>query len=253
MSEKKSVIRETDDEAVRLARTLMRTARYGALAVIDPADGTPFASRIAIATDTDGTPLTLISRLSTHTGALLEDGRCSLLLGEPGKGDPLAYPRISLSCRARALPANAPETGHARFRYFNRHPKARLYAGFADFSFFRLEIARASLNGGFGKAYHLKRSDMIVEGEHLETFAAGERSALDHMNADHADAVGIYAAKLAGARGGTWTMAALDPEGFEIVCGDEVKRIFFPRRARDMRDLRALLVELATDGPKNGD
>ena len=37
MSEdKKNVIRETDAEAIRLAKTLIRTARFGALAVLDP-------------------------------------------------------------------------------------------------------------------------------------------------------------------------------------------------------------------------
>ena len=45
----KQIIRETDAEAIRLARTLLRTARYGALAVLDPqvgrAAGKPGRSR----------------------------------------------------------------------------------------------------------------------------------------------------------------------------------------------------------------
>ena len=38
----KDVIRETDAEAVRLAKTLTRTARFGALGVLDPDTGVPW-------------------------------------------------------------------------------------------------------------------------------------------------------------------------------------------------------------------
>ena len=161
---KTRVIRETDAEAIRLAKTLLRTARYGALAVLDPQSGAPLASRVAVATDLDGTPLILVSSLSEHTGGLDADPRCSLLLGEPGKGDPLAHPRISLRCRAERLQRGTPAQIRAERRYLNRHPKAKLYAGFGDFAFFRLEVERASLNGGFGKAYHLDRADLDLRG-----------------------------------------------------------------------------------------
>ncbi|RVB28703.1 HugZ family protein, partial [Mesorhizobium sp. M7A.F.Ca.CA.004.05.1.1] len=100
---KKDVIRETDAEAIRLAKTLLRSARFGALAVIEPQTGSPLASRVGVATDIDGAPLILVSMLSAHTGALLADPRCSLLLGEPGKGDPLAHPRLTLICQAARL------------------------------------------------------------------------------------------------------------------------------------------------------
>ncbi|RVB60512.1 HugZ family protein, partial [Mesorhizobium sp. M7A.F.Ca.CA.002.03.2.1] len=54
---KKDVIRETDAEAIRLAKTLLRSARFGALAVIEPQTGSPLASRVGVATDIDGAPL----------------------------------------------------------------------------------------------------------------------------------------------------------------------------------------------------
>ena len=64
--------------------------------------GAPLASRVGVATDIDGAPLILVSMLSAHTPAILADPRCSLLVGEPGKGDPLAHPRLTLICRAVA-------------------------------------------------------------------------------------------------------------------------------------------------------
>lgn len=165
MDKPKSVIRETDADAIQLAKSLVREARFGALAALDAADGWPLASRVGVATTADGAPLILISLLSAHTQALLKDARCSLLLGEPSKGDPLAYPRITLVCRAERLERGGSSDEEARQRYLKRHPKAKLYAGLGDFSFFRLQSVRANLNGGFGKAYHLTPGDLLEAGE----------------------------------------------------------------------------------------
>ncbi len=44
----------------------------------------------------DGSPVILISRLSTHTANLEADGRASVLLAATGKGDPLAHPRLTV-------------------------------------------------------------------------------------------------------------------------------------------------------------
>ena len=74
-----------DFEPKRSPRLLLRTTRAGALATIDRNTGHPFASLVNVATDIDGSPLILISRLSTHTANLEEDGRASLLLAATGK------------------------------------------------------------------------------------------------------------------------------------------------------------------------
>ncbi len=246
----KDVLRPTDAEAIRLARRIMRSARYGALAVLDPQSGAPLASRVAVATDMDGAPLILVSSLSAHTSGLVADPRCSLLLGEPGKGDPLAHPRISIACAATRLSAG--DDGHARAerRFLNRHPKAKLYAGFADFSYFRLEPQSASLNGGFGKAYALDRADLIVEGPVNSALAGSEQSAVAHMNADHRDAIAVYARAFAGAADGDWIMTGIDAEGIDLACGDETKRVFFPQPLSSAAEMRTALVAMAADGRK---
>lgn len=239
-----TVIRETDAEAVRQAKTLLRTARYGALAALEPGTGAPLASRVAVATDLDGTPLILVSALSEHTGAILADPRCSLLVGEPGKGDPLAHPRVSLRCLAEKLERGTPEQARAERRYLNRHPKARLYAGFADFSFFRLGVEAASLNGGFGKAYRLMRADLIADHPANEALSGAEQPAIDHMNSDHRDAVDAYARAFAGAREDGWTITGIDAEGLDIALGDDSRRVFFDGPLESAADLRSVLIEL---------
>lgn len=159
MAEKINPIRETDAEAITLARKLVSSAKYGALAFADPETGAPSVSRVAVACDERGMPILLISDLSRHTRALTLDPRCALMLGEPGKGDPLAHPRVTLACIARRLARQGAEFDSLSARFLAHQPKTAMYIGFADFSFFRLEIQSAALNGGFGKAYNLTGAD----------------------------------------------------------------------------------------------
>lgn len=154
-------IRPTDDEARATARRLLDTASTGSLATLDAATGHPFATLVTVATDADGAPLILVSRLSGHTANLLADPRVSLLVAQTGKGDPLAHPRITLIATARAIARGSDEAAGARERFLARHPKAALYVDFPDFGFFALDVVRASLNGGFGKAYELTAEDVM--------------------------------------------------------------------------------------------
>ncbi|WP_127522272.1 DUF2470 domain-containing protein [Mesorhizobium sp. Z1-4] len=244
--DKKDVLRPTDAEAIALARSLLRTARFGAIAVLDPESGAPVASRVAVATDFDGTSIILVSSLSAHTAGLAADPRCSLLLGEPGKGDPLAHPRISLSCSARRIGPD--DSRHARIerRFLNRHPKARLYAGFADFGYFLVEPLNASLNGGFGKAYMLDAGELLVGVD--EGLDAIEQSAIEHMNADHADAVNILARAFGKAGGGDWRLSGIDVEGIDLIGNDTSLRILFPEPLTGADDLRSTLARMTAEG-----
>lgn len=155
-------IRETDDEARRLVRRLIATARFGALAVIEPGTGMPLVSRIAVGTDAAGGIVSLMSDLSFHARALAADPRASILVGEPGRGDPLAHPRVTLIGRLEPVEPGAAQAEGLREAWLDQHPKARLYVGFADFRFYRLALERAHLNGGFGKAYVLTPQDIAA-------------------------------------------------------------------------------------------
>lgn len=164
MSEpRRDPVRPTDDAARQLARKLLTKARFGALGVIDPATGAPAVTRVAVATDADGTPVTLVSDLSRHTAALRKTPACSLLVGEPGpRGDPLTHPRLTLHCRAAFVDRGASDHARLRDRYLAQQPKAKLYIDFGDFHLVRLRIHAADLNGGFGKAYRLTPADLAV-------------------------------------------------------------------------------------------
>ena len=157
----KSPIRPTDDEARGLARKLIDGARFGSLAVVHPDTHSPHVTRIGIAAALDGSPISLISDLALHTTALRENGRCSLLLGEPpGKGDPLAFARLTLDLTANFIARESPEFAALQKAYLSANPKAVLYANFADFNIVQFRPISGALNGGFGKAYDLTPKDL---------------------------------------------------------------------------------------------
>lgn len=155
----KSPIRPTDDDARALAQSLMSDATHAALGVIDPKTNAPFVSRIALMLGPEQMPISLVSSLAFHTTALLQNPTCSLLIGSPpDKGEPLAFPRLTLSARAEFIPHE--KDADLRQHYARNAPKSKLYLGFADFSFVVFHPNGASLNGGFGKAYALTPADL---------------------------------------------------------------------------------------------
>ena len=153
-------IRETNDEAIELAGRLFQQAKYGALAVLENETNVPLVSRIAVTWSSEAGVYFLASDLSSHSRCLAVNSVCSLMLGEPGKGDGLAYPRITLIGDAARLPNDHKKRNRLKEQFVKTHPKAELYVDFADFGFYPFNIERAQLNGGFGKAFLLNREDL---------------------------------------------------------------------------------------------
>ncbi len=227
-------------DAARLAKDLLRSTRAGALATNDPKSGFPLATLANVATDLDGSPILLLSGLSLHTRNLSADGRASLLLAETGKGDPLAHPRLTLVGRCSI-------TSDERCcrRFLSRHPKSRLYVDLPDFAFWRMELAGVHLNGGFARAAKLSPADLLTDMTGADEIAAAEPDVIAHMNADHAEAVRLFATRLAGRRDAAWSMTGCDPDGADLSAGDETARIAFPQRVTTTAQLRRVLKELA--------
>jgi heme iron utilization protein len=128
-----------DFNPIAVAKQLLRGTRAGALATIDRNTGHPFSSLVNVATDADGSPLILVSRLSTHTANIEVDPRASVLLASTGKGDPLAHPRLTILGTFANIFRDAPDAARVRRRFLSRHPKSALYASFGDFTFWRLK------------------------------------------------------------------------------------------------------------------
>ena len=223
MAEAAQTLRPTNDEARELGRFLVRGARFMSLAVLDPETGFPSVSRALTIIDLDGTPVVLVSTLSGHTKGLIADPRCSLLAGEPAKGDPLAHARITLHCEAKPVVRNSAAHDRIRARFLARHPKAQLYIDFPDFLFFRLQPRQAALNGGFGRAYMLENKDFAI------AEPANPQAWLTFQNNLPANntAADILARRL-NLDGKNWRFGLVDPAGVDLICGDLLVRHEFP-------------------------
>lgn len=249
MSDKPSVIRETDDEARALARQLLRSARYVALSVIDPDNGFPSVSRVLLGTDTDGSAIILVSGLSAHTKALLADSRVSLLAGEPGKGDPLAYPRVTVQCLSETVEHGSAEHARLRARFIARHPKSKLYIDFPDFRFFRLVPQNASLNGGFGKAYLLTGGDFLIPFEKAGDLPDHEDVILQELRVNLPEAASLIATTRCGQKSGKWAFCGVDRAGIDLICGDLLVRYEFGCLVASMSELNSVISNSAYPVP----
>jgi putative heme iron utilization protein len=108
----------------------------------------------------------------------------------------------------------------------------------------------AHLNGGFARAADLKAADVMTDVSDAADLIEAEPGAVAHMNADHADAVRLYATKLLNADGPgagdrLWRLTGLDPDGLDLACGDAALRLPFPQRVTNAAQLREMMVALA--------
>jgi putative heme iron utilization protein len=232
-----------DFDAGRLARSLLRRCRQGALATLMPGSGDPYCSLVNVASHPDGSPILLISRLALHTRNLLGDARISLMLDERAEGDPLEGSRIMLAGRAEQ--ADGDDVAILRRRYLNAHPSSEVFVNFKDFSFFRIRPTGAHLVAGFGRIVDLKPEQFLTDISDAASLLEAEQGAVDHMNADHRDAMNLYATKLLGAKSADWRCTGCDPDGIDMQAGATVLRLEFPRRIVSPAALRQALKQLA--------
>jgi hypothetical protein len=233
----------TDFDAARLARSLLRRSRQGALATLMAGSGDPYCSLVNVASQADGSPILLISRLALHTRNILADSRVSLMLDERAEGDPLEGSRMMLAGRAEE--ASGGDAATLRRRYINAHPSSEVFANFKDFSFFRIRSAGAHLVAGFGRIVDLKPEQFLTNTSDAGALLDAEQGAVEHLNADHRDAMNLYATRLLGAGPADWCCTGCDPDGIDLQAGAATLRLNFPRRIVTPAALRQMLKELA--------
>jgi hypothetical protein len=230
------------------ARTLAAIGRIGSLSTHSRKfPGFPFGSMMPFAVDDLGRPVFLISSMAMHTQNLNQDGRASLLITQPDvAGDPLGAARLTLVGTAGVAPA--PEV---RDLYLSRYENARYWHEYSDFAYYRLEVEGVYFIGGFGVMGWVPASEYAAAApDPLAAVAAG---IIQHMNADHADALRRIAAHDSGEAPDEASMTAVDRLGFHVrlKTGDRVhgRRIAFPREVKDTDEARAVLIEMVRACP----
>jgi putative heme iron utilization protein len=165
------------------------------------------------------------------------------MLDERAEGDPLEGSRIMLAGRAEQ--ASGDDVAILRRRYLNAHPSAEAFVNFKDFSFFRIRPTAAHLVAGFGRIVDLKPEQFLTDISDAAALLEAEQGAVDHMNADHREAMNLYATKLLGAKTGDWRCTGCDPCGIDLQAGTTALRLDFPRRIVTPAALRQMLKQLA--------
>ena len=240
----------SDFDAARLARSLLRRSRQGALATLMAGSGDPYCSLVNVASHADGSPILLISRLALHTRNILGDSRVSLMLDERAEGDPLEGSRIMLAGRAEE--ASTDDLGILRRRYLNAHPSSEVFVNFKDFSFFRIRPSGAHLVAGFGRIVDLKPEQFLTDLSGAAALLEAEQAAIEHMNADHLEATNLYATRLLGAESADWRCIGCDPGVLDLLTGSDTLRLDFPERVTSPGELRKMLVRLAGEARAKG-
>jgi putative heme iron utilization protein len=228
------------------ARTLVYLTRIGSLSTLSRKQpGFPFGSVMPYGLDEHGRPIFLISTMAMHTQNLQADPRASLLVTQDDAGgDPLGASRVTLV--GNVLPVPEAEVAEARKLYLARYANSKYWVDFEDFSFYRMDVVDVYYVGGFGVMGWVSASEYLRS--QPDPLADSMAEIIQHMNADHKDALVLLARTFARIEAQEATMTAVDRLGFQVRLktqdGIRGARIAFFREVSNPAETRKVLVEM---------
>ena len=195
--------------------------------------------------DEQGRPIFLISTMAMHTQNLQADPRASLLVTEPNAGsDPLGASRLTVV--GNVLPVPRSEVAEARKLYLARYANSKYWVDFEDFSFYRMDVVDIYYVGGFGVMGWVSASEYVRS--QPDPLADSMAEIIQHMNADHKDAIVLLARRFARIESQEATMTEVDRLGFQLRLktqdGMRGVRIAFLREVGNPAETRKVLVEM---------
>ncbi len=195
--------------------------------------------------DEGGRPTFLISTMAMHTHNLKADPRASLLVTQSEAGsDPLGASRVTLI--GNVLPVPELDLAGTRKLYLERYENSKYWVDFDDFSFYRMNVVDVYYVGGFGVMGWVAATD--YDQAQPDPLAESATGIIDHMNADHADAMILIARAFAGMAADEARMTSVDRLGFHLRLkmpdGMKGTRIAFLREVTNPGEARKVLVEM---------
>jgi putative heme iron utilization protein len=236
------------------SRTLLHLSSVATLSTISRKQpGFPFGSLMPYALDAAGRPLFLISNMAMHTQNLKADPHASLFVTQPAvDGDVLGAARVTLVGNVQQI--SEEEKPGVRELYLKAHPNSQYWADFTDFSFFRLEPVDVYYVGGFGVMGWVTAPEYAAA--QPDPLAETAKGIVDHMNADHGDALVLLSRIHAKLEAEGAVMTSVDRLGFHVrvqtAAGMKGARIPFLREVSTAVETRTVLVEMVKQARQNG-
>jgi len=228
------------------ARTLMHSGRIGSLSSLSRKQpGFPFGSLMPYGLDDEGRPIFLISTMAMHTQNLQADPRASLFVTEPDtSGDALGSSRVTLIGNVTRVPET--ELAATRTVYLAGYPDSKYWVDFEDFSFYRMEVLDVYYVGGFGVMGWVAAADYAQA--QADPLVEHKSDIIQHMNADHKDALILLAKQYAGIEAQEAALTSVDRLGFHLRLkaqdGMKGTRIAFLREVADPAQTREVFIEM---------
>jgi heme iron utilization protein len=228
------------------ARTLVYVARIGSLSTLSRKQpGFPFGSVMPYGSDEHGRPIFLISTMAMHTHNLQADPRASLLVIQPdANGDPLGSSRVTLI--GNVVPISELDVAEARKLYLARYDNSRYWVDFEDFAFYRMDVLDVYYVGGFGVMGWVSAEE--YGHAQPDPLADSATEIVQHMNADHKDALTLLVRAFAGMESQEAEMRSVDRLGFHVRLktrdGMRGVRIAFLREVSSPVETREVFIEM---------
>jgi putative heme iron utilization protein len=228
------------------ARTLVYLGRIGSLSTLSRRlPGFPFGSVMPYGLANHGRPIFLISTMAMHTQNLQANPHASLLVTQSSAdGDPLGASRVTLL--GNVLPVPEPDVAEARTLYLSRNVNSKYWVDFEDFSFYGMEVVDVYYVGGFGVMGWVSASE--YDRGQPDPLADTATDIIQHMNADHGDALVLLARAFAGIESQEALMTSVDRLGFQVRLktqdGTRGARIAFSREVSSPAEARNVLVDM---------
>ncbi|MFK7740505.1 MAG: HugZ family protein [Planctomycetota bacterium] len=236
----------TDLEAVR---GLFETQRSGVLCTAHAAtDDWPYGSVVPYAMLANGDACVFLSDIAEHTRNLLRTPRATLLVLDPAAaGEPQAGSRHAMMVRAHCPEGDAREA--VEKLYFERFPGAERMREAHGFRVWVLACERVRWIAGYGSMGWFDRASWTGERDPLTDEAVG---IVEHLNADHADALRELAVAAGCVETGDVRAVACDCGGLDLEvrqdgadAGRPVPlRLTFSPRAERSDDVRQAVIEM---------
>jgi len=167
-----------------------------------------------------------------------------LVLASSSLGIRRLQARVTLIGNVVRIPE--PDLAAARTVYLTRYADSKYWVDFEDFFFYRMDVLDVYYVGGFGVMGWVAASDYLQA--QSDPLAEHKSDIMQHMNADHRDALILLAKRFAGIEAQEAEMTSVDRLGFHVRLktqdGVRGTRIAFLREVRDPAQTREVFVEM---------